>query len=151
MSEVKEGYSLSHAFKFFKTNNPLLCRKHNIDKKLYRDICKDFNKIIVTNVLEGKAEKLPFGCGMLWIKKFKMNWSKLPIDFKATKEFGKTMFHLNVHSDGWCARWAWIKRNQLVANLIFYKFKPTWTNSRTLAAIMKSSGGHKKFLTQQRY
>lgn len=137
-----KGYSLDHAFKFYK-------EKHgrNVDLATYRKICYAFNKMLVDDVLEGKIVKLPHRLGSLWIKKYKINLEKLAIDFKATKEYGKTIYHLNEHSDGYEARWAWSKRNNLVRNLIYYSFTATRENSRRVSKVMQTEGGHKRYFT----
>jgi len=144
MAKVKNGYSLEHAYEFFK-------EKHNIDisYKEYREICYDFNKMIVNEVLEGKTQKLPHSMGMLWIKKFKMNYDNPAIDFKATKEAGKTIYHLNEDSDGYCGRWTWSKRNNLAKNMIYYSFQPSWTNKRACSAEFKKHNGYRKFFISQ--
>jgi len=147
MPEITKGYSLSHAFKFYKKKHYKRGDKYEINKDLYRKICCDFNKEIVQLSLKGKLVALPHSIGRLWCKKFKINWNNPPVDLNASKKAGKTVFHLNDHSDNWCVRWAWTKRNNLIANLIFYSFKPTRTNSRELAKIMKVEGGYKRFFS----
>jgi hypothetical protein len=149
MAQVKEGYSLTHAFKFFKEKHKARGKAYNIDRQTYRNICKDFNQLVVNEVLSGKGVKLPHNMGMLWVKKFKINWENPPVDLNASKKAGKKILHLNHHSDGWCAGWKWSKRNQTISNLIYYSFKPVWGNSRRVAKIMKEEDGHKRFFTYQ--
>lgn len=148
MAEVKEGYSLTHAFRFFKKKH-----KHrggiysSMSRKTYRDICKDFNKMLSEEVLtSATGTRLPFGLGVLRIKKFEINWDNPPIDFNASKKAGKRIYHLNTHSDGYCGRWHWQKRNSLITNLIYYSFLPVKGNSREVPKIFKKPGGHAAFL-----
>lgn len=145
MPEVSKGYSLTHAFKFYKDKHYRRGEEYKIDRVLYRKICCEFNKKIVEKVLAGKLFHLPHSVGTLWIKKFKIDWDNPPIDFHETKKAGKTIYHLNTHSDGWAARWAWSKRNNLVSNLLYYSFDPSFTNSRLVAKEMKKKNGHKKY------
>lgn len=151
MAEVKEGYSLTHAYKFYKEKFKDRWDKYKVSKQTYKDICKDFNKMLIEEATTGKGVKLPHSLGMIWVKKFKINWNKPPVDLNASKREGKKIYHLNEHSDGWCAGWKWTKRNQAITNLIYYSFSPTWTNSRLVASIMKSGNGHKRFFTYQSY
>jgi hypothetical protein len=144
MAKVSKGYSLEHSFQEFKKTF-----SGDITYKEYREICYQFNKMIVEEVLDGKSQKLPHSMGMLWIKKFKMNYDNPPLDFKATREAGKNIYHLNIESDGWCGRWNWTKRNERAKNMIYYHFKPTWSNSRACAAEFKKPGGYKKFFVAQ--
>lgn len=142
MPGVNKGYSLSHAYDFYK-------KKHGakVDKSTYRKICYAFNKSVCEDVLEGKMVKLPHRLGSLWIKKFQVNPDKPPIDLNETKKAGKIVYHLNFHSDGWCARWSWSKLNKLVSNLIYYSFTPSRENSRAVAAVMKQPDGHKRYFS----
>jgi len=152
MAQVKKGFSLTHAFKFYreKYGKPK-GGDYKIDNKTYRTICQDFNKALVAKALTGSGVKMPFGIGKLWIQKFKINWDKPPIDFNATKLAGETRYHLNLHSDNFCARWKWDKKNRNMTNLIYYSFKPTDTNSELASAEMRKEDGHKKFFTKLSY
>ena len=151
MAEVKEGYSLTHAYRFYRNKFKGKGEQYKVDRQTYRNICKDFNQMLVDEILTGKSVKLPHSMGMLWIKKFKINWDNPPVDLNESRKQGKTIYHLNHHSDGWCARWSWTKRNQAISNLVYYSFTPTWTNSREVSRIMKEEEGHKRFFTYQSY
>lgn len=151
MPEVKEGYSLSHAFRYFRKKYK--SKGDNfmaIDKRTYRNVCKDFNKMLTEDVLAGGAGvRLPFSLGCIWIKKFKINWNKPPIDIYETVKTGEIVYHLNAHSDGWMCAWKWSKRNTAMKNLIYYSFKQVRTSTRASAAVMKEPGGHNKYFTNQ--
>jgi hypothetical protein len=162
MAKVSKGYSLTHAYKRYRERNKN--RKmvydssskeyvdiYKVSAKEYRDICKSFNDLLVDEVLTGRAVKLPHSVGMLWGKKFKMNWNKPPIDLNESKKTGwkQIIYHLNEHSDGWCAMWKWSKRNNLITNLQYYSFFPTWTNSNKMSKILKEEGGYRRFFVQQ--
>lgn len=142
MAKVKKGYSLDHAYQFFKKKHGI-----NMDKKTYRELCYAFNKMLVDDILEGKMTKLPHRLGSLWIKKYQIDPNNPPIDLNETKRTGKIVYHLNFHSDGFSAKWAWKKRNNLVTNLIYYSFQTTRANSRALARVMKEEGGHKRYFS----
>lgn len=147
MPGVKKGYSLIHAHKFYKEKHFSRGEEYEVTKDLYRKICCEFNKRIVETAVEGKMFNLPHGCGTIWIKKFKINWDEPPVDLNETKKAGKIVYHLNFHSDGWCARWAWSKNNSLITNLLYYSFHPTRTNSRKVSSVMKKPNGHKRYFS----
>ena len=67
-----KGYSLDHAYKFYKEKHG-----NKVDRKKYRDICYEFNKLLVDDVIEGKIVKLPHRLGSLWVKKYKVDLDKL--------------------------------------------------------------------------
>ena len=138
MTEQTKRHSLSDCYKFFKEKYDI-----SVSKKEYRSICYDFNKEIVKDVLKGRVTKLPYYLGALWGKKFKS--SKLQVDFAETKRLGKTIVHLNEHSDGYSVRWAWEKKNNLITNLKYYTFVPSRENARALSGEVKKPDGHKKY------
>jgi len=142
MPEVSKGYSLNHAYKFYKDKYG-----DDIDKATYRAVCCAFNKEVINQALEGKMVKLPHRMGSIWVKKYQIDPDNPPIDLNESKKAGKVIYHLNFHSDGYTARWAWSKRNNLVTNLIYYSFHATRANSRALAKIMKDPGGHKRYFS----
>jgi len=139
---MAKGYTLSDAYKFYKNKT-----QSSIDKDTYRNICYDYNKNLTASILEGKFMKLPHRLGDLWIKKYKIDPEKPPVDLNESRKAGKTVYHLNFHSDGYMARWSWSKKNNLVTNLIYYSFHATRANSRALSAIMKKENGHKKYFS----
>lgn len=147
MPKVSKGYSLDHAYGFYKKKHFDKGDAYEVDKATYRKICYAFNKKVIDKALTGSLVKLPHSMGCIWCKKFKINWEKPPIDLNETRKKGKVVYHLNEHSNGWCARWTWSKRNNLIANLIYYSFKPTRSNSRKLSNVMQQPEGHKTFFS----
>ena len=143
MARIQKGYGLDHAYRFFTKRKSV-----EIDKNEYKDICRDFNKMIVADITKGRTQKIPFSLGYFWIKKFKINYDKPPIDFNETKKKGKLVYHLNHDTDGFRCKWLWTKKNNLIANLIYYSFKPTWSNSQAVSKAFRELG-HEKFFTYQ--
>jgi hypothetical protein len=145
---VAEGYSLRHAYKEFKQR----CREDgkvygNITEHVYRKICNEFNEMLIKEALEGNKVVLPYSLGYLAVFKFKTPYEKAKIDFNETKKEGKTIYHFNHHSDGWYAKWSWLKRRHKYAPLepIFYSFTPVKALRKRLSKIMFSENGHKRF------
>lgn len=140
MPQISKGYGLDHAYKFYKKKH-----KDAVDKKLYRTICYDLNKMISADVVKGKMVQLPHRMGHLWIKKYMMDYDNPPVDLNASRNAGEKIYHLNWHSDGYIARWAWKKLNSTVTNLIYYSFHATRANKREVPKIMNKPGGHKQY------
>ena len=116
---------------------------YNVGYKKYRRVCEEFNKLIIDGILlKAKEFKMPYRLGTLRILKKEMNYSagknKLKIDWKATNENGKVIYHLNDHTDGFNYRWFWSKKTAIVKNKTIYSFQATRTNKRRLAGLLKT-------------
>jgi len=138
--------TLTHAYRFYKEKyKKEFGRK--IASKEYKEICYAFNKKVTEGALEGKTMYLPFSMGSLRVKRKETNYEKPAIDWKATKDAGKTIHHLNQHSDGWKANWTWLKMNNLIANLRVYSFSAVRANRRAVAQVMKQKGEYRRYFT----
>lgn len=108
----------------------------------YKSICNDMFKEMSRRILEEAAEiQLPFRLGSVYIvKKLPKTWTtkSLRVDFCSTMKYGKTIYHLNDHSNGFKFRFKWNKSKALVKNKSFYVFKATRGNNRELASLIKS-------------
>ena len=75
-----------------------------VDYGLYKRILEEMCKVILEYVLDGsEGFKMPFGLGFIQIGKYKQKTTtdKLAVDYKASKEYGKRIYHLNEHSGGY--------------------------------------------------
>ena len=91
------------------------------------------------HILKGDFFRFPYNLGILKIRKNKVNVSNkkyMRIDFNATKKEGKTIYHLNEHSDGYYYRFKWKKG--YVSNIFSYVFTPVRSRKRELAQTIKS-------------
>ena len=115
---------------------------YDIDYTLYRKILVDYFQYIRDEVIERSREfKFPCRLGSIAIVKHKpkyLNGKSLCIDYKATKEIGKLIFHLNEHSDGYKYRIHWNKKDSNALNKSKYQLKLTRYNKRHLAQIIKN-------------
>lgn len=148
MPTVKKGYSLMQAYTFYrkKYEND----KNKVLKKMYIDICQDFNKMLMEEAMnKPSGVKLPFSMGTIWVKKFKISWKNPPIDLAESKRLKKKVYHINHETDEWCCRWKWSKRNNLITNLIYYSFTPSRKNARTLSKHFRQNNNHRKYFTFQ--
>ena len=103
-------------------------------------ILDDYFKEISKGLLAGKtAYKMPFSLGYIEITKRKLDLSKLKrVDWKTTVETGKTIYHLNEHSDGFDYKIEWDRIRNAVRNAKLYVFSPTRKMKRTLAKLIKN-------------
>ncbi len=138
-SKRKELYRLTYTIYDFYDTLPI---KEHIDKKTFIALIKDFfnqytNKIIVGR----KRYKLPLTLGLHRIKKRKLKGIIRPkIDFNNTRKLGKTVYHLNKHTNGYYFRWYWDKEECKFKNKSFYNFELTKKNTLLLAKeILKCS------------
>ncbi len=136
-------YNIDDIFKFYKKS---LKTKNGISKELFKEICYEYNKELSRSIVEDSAiVKLPYRLGELSIRKRKMNYDYLKMDYNHFRKTGKQIFHLNSHSDEWKARWFWSKRSCIVINKTMYSFVPTCSNKKALANVMLSEGGHRNY------
>ncbi len=118
-------------------DNPL----YQVDYKTFRGIIDDYFRYLRDEIIEnGKEVKLPCRLGTLQIVKHKpKEWTgkSLRMDYHASKEYGKMMYHLNEHSNGFKYRYYWSKLNMLTPNKSKYQLIMTRANKRRLAQIIK--------------
>lgn len=124
----------------------LVKAKSPVTYKEYVQICTAHNKLLMELVLYYSANiRLPHRLGYLRIKKTKMNYKYLKLDYGTYNKTGEMVYHLNEHSDDFKARFLWEKSKCVVKGKRPYCFQPTREHKRSLAEIMKSPGGHKIF------
>lgn len=115
---------------------------YDISYKDYRQILVDYFKYIRDEVLENSREfKLPCRLGVISIIKHKpkeYTGKSLRIDYKASKDYNKLIFHLNEHSDGYKFRLHWNKKDSNAINKSRYQIVMTRANKRHLAQIIKN-------------
>lgn len=135
------AYTVKDFYKYYidnlEENSP-----YEVDYKTYRSILEDYFKYLRDEVIEeGNTIKIPGRLGQLSIiKQMPAHWNKnsLCVDFKATAEYGKTIYHLNEHSNGFKYRFRWNKTNLLIRNSAAYQLVMTRANKRRLAQIIKN-------------
>ena len=132
----KKDYGSNDVYKKYKED---VIPELQVDKKLFRKICDDFNRMLIEEILLNSEEvRLPYRLGTVRIKKSKMKYddkNKLKIDWAASRKLGKRIYHLNDHTGGYKYRFYWTKG--IIKNITAYSFIPTRTNTRTLASILK--------------
>ena len=132
----KKSITLVDAYKDFDKSGDNI---YKIDKEIYRNICIDFNEKIMNSVISDADEiELLSRLGSLRIKKIKGKERRM-IDWKTTKECGKVVYHLNMHSDGYYYKWHWKKQHALFSNKSVYSFKPLRRYKREMEQLLKDN------------
>lgn len=114
-----------------------LVEKNNLDLSYIqcRDIIHHANKL-VANIVENEIDgfKLPLGMGYLCVTKYIPE--KAAINWKATKELGKYVYHTNMHTEGYTCRVMWFRVGR-ASNTHFheiFKFKAMRDFARSVSA-----------------
>jgi hypothetical protein len=109
---------------------------------VFKSILTDYFRYLIVQVLEKSREiRLPARMGYVSVIKkrpFKTQRHGMNVDFKSTNELGKTILHLNEHSDGYRFRFLWRKNEMLIKNKTMYEMRMSRENKRKLAYIIKN-------------
>ena len=111
-----------------------------LEYKLYTKILRDFNMKLRDKVLyEREIVNLPFRLGRLYIRKFEHTyWEKNKrlwnIDFKATKEQGRTVYH----EAKFGYKWQWYKKSCIVRGRKWHVFRACRKSNRLIADAIKN-------------
>ncbi len=153
--KLKVDSSITDMWNFYKLN-----QKNPVDKKTYVNICYTINKLLAHAIITESFElKLPYRLGKIgirtnkqkiYIKDGKLDVSKMPINWVATKAMWRDLYpelswdkswdvlsdelknipdkklviHTNEHNNGYINRWKWDKRLVNIPNNTAYNFKP---------------------------
>lgn len=111
-----------------------------VDYGLYIRVLNEMCKIILQHVLErSEGFKMPYGLGFVQICKYKpkqLNSKSLSVDYKASEEYGKRIYHLNEHSDGNKFRLYWSKIPRTFPDRYKYELCFVRQNKRKLAQLI---------------
>lgn len=106
----------------------------------YKRVYQAMAAIILEHVLErSECVKLPCGLGFLTIvKHLPKSYSpeNLNVDYHATKLYGKRIYHLNEHSNGFKYRLHWSRIPMTFANRYKYSANLVRRNKRRLAQLI---------------
>lgn len=108
--------------------------------ELYKRVLDAMCTIITQHVLEAsEGFKMPYGLGFIQIGKYKpkkLDAKSLSVDYKASKEYDKKIYHLNEHSDGYKFRLHWSKLPQTFPDRYRYQLNLVRANKRKLAQLI---------------
>ena len=146
---MEGGYSLRIALDWrsaSKDNYNDFCRRHPsviLTFDQWKNIIYEFNGAFRDYILEtGDRIKFPFGFGEFSINKKKrkrilksangQEHIGLPIDWKKTREKGKTIYNFNFHTEGYFFGWRWFKTTARFKNVDLWYFRATRLSSRLI-------------------
>lgn len=138
-NKIQNPYNLREMYEeYIKTVDPH--SPYCVTYKEFMNITEDYLKAVSQGLLDGKGSfKIPCNLGYIDIIKKKVDLSKLKrIDWKASVENGKQIYHLNEHSDGFNYKIEWTRIVQNARNVKLYVFQPTRNMKRTLAKLIKN-------------
>ena len=111
-----------------------------VDYSLYKRVLDEMCKVILEHVLmRSEGFKMPYGLGFIQIGKYKpkcMSAQSLSVDYKASKEYDKRIYHLNEHSGGYKYRLYWSKIPRVFPDRYKYQLGFVRQNKRRLAQLI---------------
>jgi len=111
-----------------------------VDYGLYKRILEVMCNIILEHVLmRSEGFKMPLGLGFIQIGKYKpksLSSESLSVDYKASKEYDKRIYHLNEHSAGYKYRMYWSKIPRTFPDRYKYQLRLVRKNKRKLAQLI---------------
>lgn len=112
----------------------------DVDYSLYKRVLDEMCNIILEHILErSEGFKMPYGLGFVQIGKYrpkKLTDKSLSVDYKASKEYDKKIYHLNEHSDGCKFRLYWSKIPRTFPARYKYQLGLVRQNKRKLAQLI---------------
>lgn len=146
-----------------KTQYKEFCKEYShikISYETFKTIIEKWNMAFANHILEtGDLLKMPYGVGPLTITKYKnkkgynvvdgVKYPAKPIDWKASKEYGKIIYHMNYATDGFRYYWAWFPKQSYIKSAHTWKFEMARVHSRLLASYLKNPNDTHKDLYKQ--
>ena len=112
----------------------------DVDYSVYRAVLDSMCNIILEHVLNrSESFKIPYELGFIQVGKYSpkdFNSKSLSVDYKASKEYNKRIFHLNEHSDGYKFRLYWSKIPRTFPDRYKYQLAFVRQNKRKLAQLI---------------
>ena len=112
----------------------------DVDYSVYRAVLDSMCNVILEHVLNrSEGFNMPFGLGFIQVGKYSpkdFNSKSLSVDYKASKEYNKRIFHLNEHSDGYKFRLYWSKIPRTFPDRYKYQLAFVRQNKRKLAQLI---------------
>ena len=111
-----------------------------VDYSLYKLVLDTMCTVILEHVLNAsEGFKMPFGLGFIQVGKYRPKTytdKSLSVDYRASKEYGKRIYHLNEHSDGYKYRLYWSKIPRTFPHRYKYSLCLVRQNKRKLAQLI---------------
>ena len=117
--------------------------RHMVSMKVFKAVMKDYIDDMMHKIIwQSKEVKLPCRLGYLSVVKHRptsCTKKKLGVDYASTKEYGKPIYHMNEHSDGYKYMFYWRKYEMVIRHKFMYEICLSRTNKRKLARAIKEN------------
>lgn len=131
---MKKSYTIRDMYKSYKEID------ENMDYLRFKRILDQFNTNLLDSLLNAsEGFKMPCRLGFICVVKYKPKSytdKSLSKDYKLSKELGKTVYHLNEHSDGYKYRLYWSKNKNTFPDIYKYNISFVRANKRKLAQLI---------------
>lgn len=131
---MKKSYTIRDMYKSYKEID------ENVDYLRFKRILDQFNINLLDSLLNAsEGFKMPCRLGFICIVKYRPKSytnKSLSKDYKLSKELGKTVYHLNEHSDGYKYRLYWSKNKNTFPDIYKYNISFVRANKRKLAQLI---------------
>jgi hypothetical protein len=111
-----------------------------VDYGLYKRILDEMCRIILDAVLNSSdGFKMPYGLGFMQVGKYRpktLSGESISVDYKASREYDKRIYHLNEHSNGYKYRLYWSKIPRTFPDRYKYQLCFVRQNKRRLAQLI---------------
>ena len=111
-----------------------------VSYELYKRILDEMCNVILEHVLNrSEGFKMPYGLGFIQVGKYKpknLDSHSLSVDYKSSSMYGKHIYHLNEHSDGYKYRLYWSKIPRTSPDRYKYQLGFVRQNKRKLAQLI---------------
>jgi hypothetical protein len=121
-------------YTYFKKTNPEL----KYTQGEFAKVVDMYADLIGEDLLDGKQVLLPKRFGKISLVRKEQNIDRLRIDWKATKEHGSLMYHLNEHTDGWYVRSRWDRSLKTKRYTTHFYFRLSAVKKRILIKRLKN-------------
>ena len=118
---------------------------NQLNFKQYNSVIQQYLKWMA-DILLDTGEVILCGLGKVSIIGRERNFKKLAVDFVQTKKMGKTIYHLNEHTDGVHYSFRWYRGKVRVRYKFCYKLKITKPNRRRLYNLITKYGKEYRIL-----
>lgn len=150
---LNPSYNVDDIYNFYKesyVNHSPKKKEFNIERKLFKTIQYELNKVISELVLKGQQIKIPY-CGEIGIRKRKINFNNLKglsPNWSLYNLTGEKSYYFN-NDNYWKARWYWSKRGAKIDNNRYYSFTPARANKNKLTKIMQTKHGYTNYFSSR--
>lgn len=131
---IKKSFTIRDMYKAYKKID------ENTSHFRFKRILEQFNTNLLDLLLNAsEGFKMPQRLGFVCIVKYKPKTytnKSLSKDYKTSNEFGKTIYHLNEHSDGYKYRLYWSKNENTFPDIYKYRLSLVRANKRKLAQLI---------------